>query len=142
MSKLSFVIFCIENYADSIGVSSDKVYKLFRNEGLIDLLRSDYDDLHGMGMEYMVNFCKEYLGEKSLENLNLMVHGTVRATILPEIIKMICKKFDWDEEKALDKFYTSATGENFSDDETGFYGQSALYIYSQFCEEFCGQNYL
>ncbi len=69
-----------------------------------------------------------------------MAHGTIRATILPEVIKMICDKFNWNEETALDKFYTSATGENFSDDETGFYGQSALYIYSQFCDEFltCG----
>ncbi len=66
MSKISFEIFCIEYYADKTGLSSDKVYKLFKNEGLLDLLRSDYDDLHGMGMEYMFNFCKDYLGVESI----------------------------------------------------------------------------
>ena len=65
----------------------------------------------------------------------MMSHGTVRAAILPDVIRMICEKFQMNEERALDAFYTSATGANFSDDETGFYGQSALYIFGQFCEE-------
>ena len=36
---------------------------------------------------------------------------------------------------ALDLFYTSATGASFADDQTGLYGQSALYIFSLFVEE-------
>ena len=63
MSRLSFEIFCIEYYADKTGKPSDEVYRLFKKEGLLDLLRSDYEDLHGMGMEYMVEFCQSYLGE-------------------------------------------------------------------------------
>lgn len=61
MSKLSFLGFCIENYADYIKRPSNEVYGLFAREGLLDLLCEDYDDLHGMGMEYMVQFCDEYL---------------------------------------------------------------------------------
>lgn len=64
MSKLSFEIFCIEHYADEINEDSYKVYELFKKEGLLELLRSDYEDLHGMGMEYMIHFCRDYLGEK------------------------------------------------------------------------------
>lgn len=64
MSKLSFEIFCIEKYADETKIGSSKVYELFKREGLLELLRSDYEDLHGMGMEYMVEFCKDYLGVK------------------------------------------------------------------------------
>ncbi|MCM1538016.1 MAG: DUF3791 domain-containing protein [bacterium] len=63
MSKLSFEIFCVEHYADHINQESCKGYEQFKREGLLDLLRSDYEDLHGMGMEYMVQFCGEYLGE-------------------------------------------------------------------------------
>ena len=37
--------------------------------------------------------------------------------------------------EALDLFYTSATGASFADDETGLYGQSALYIFGLFVEE-------
>lgn len=65
-----------------------------------------------------------------------MSHATIRATILPEIIKLISSKFNLSEENALDKFYSSATGTSFADDETGLYGQSALFIFGLFAEEY------
>ena len=49
---------------------------------------------------------------------------------------MISKEFNISEKEALDRFYTSATGANFADDETGLYGQSALYIFGLYCEEY------
>ena len=61
VSTLSFIAFCIENYADHVKKPSDEVYRLFKREGLLQLLRDDYADLHGMGAEYMVHFCDEYL---------------------------------------------------------------------------------
>jgi hypothetical protein len=39
------------------------------------------------------------------------------------------------EDKALDMFYTSATAASLADNETGLYGQSALYLFSLFNEE-------
>lgn len=64
-----------------------------------------------------------------------MDHNTTRATILPAIISLIMERFGYDERKALDSFYRSATGANFADDETGLYGQSALFVFSLFCNE-------
>lgn len=64
-----------------------------------------------------------------------MSHATVRATILPEIIRLICAEQKVSEREALDLFYGSATGASFADDDTGLYGQSALYIYGLFTEE-------
>ena len=64
MSKLSFKTFCIEYYAAHIGESGEKVYDLFKREKLLDLLESDYEDLHGMGMEYLMGFFDDYLGGK------------------------------------------------------------------------------
>ncbi len=64
-----------------------------------------------------------------------MNHATTRATIVPEIVRLISEKHNISETEALDKFYTSATGASFADDETGLYGQSALYIFGLFCEE-------
>ena len=61
MSKLSFLSFCIENYADHVHRPSNEVFDQFKREGLLALLREDYDDLHRMSMEYMVQFCDEYL---------------------------------------------------------------------------------
>lgn len=64
-----------------------------------------------------------------------MSHATVRATILPTIIKYICDAENVDEWQALDMFYASATGASFADDETGLYGQSPLFVYGLFVEE-------
>ena len=47
MSKLSFKGFCIEYYSNHIGKPSDKVYKLFQKEGLLDLLDSVDEYLGG-----------------------------------------------------------------------------------------------
>ena len=61
MSKLSFKAFCIEYYAEHIHKPSNEVYALFQKTGLLSLLDTDYEDLHGMSMEYLMQFCDEYL---------------------------------------------------------------------------------
>jgi hypothetical protein len=45
------------------------------------------------------------------------------------------EKYLVNEDEALDMFYRSATGASLADDETGLYGQSALYIFSLFNDE-------
>jgi len=67
-----------------------------------------------------------------------MSHYLIRATIIPEIVKMIMSNYHVDEVEALHIVYTSKTGELLSDDETGLYGQSPLYIYSLIEEELLG----
>ena len=70
-----------------------------------------------------------------------MAHATIRATNIPEIVKMICKNMNLSEKEALDRFYCSATGKCYADDETGLYGQSALYVYGLFEEEVTQKKY-
>lgn len=62
MSRISFISFCVEYYAKHINKSSNEVYALFKQEKVLDLLENDYDDLHGMGMEYIIQLIDEYLG--------------------------------------------------------------------------------
>lgn len=64
-----------------------------------------------------------------------MAHATVRATILPEIVRMISDTYQISEKEAMEHFYTSAIGASFADDETGLYGQSPLYIFQLYKEE-------
>lgn len=65
MSRLSFKVFCIEHYAHHIGKPGNEIYALFAEEKLLDLLESDYEDLHGMGLEALMQLCDEYLkGER------------------------------------------------------------------------------
>ena len=53
MSTLSFKAFCIEYYAAHIGRPSNEVYALFEQTGLLNLREEDYEDLHGMSMEWL-----------------------------------------------------------------------------------------
>lgn len=64
-----------------------------------------------------------------------MSHATARATNIPEIVRLICQKYKLSEDEALKRFYASATGASYSDDSTGLYGQSALYVFGLFSEE-------
>jgi len=65
-------------------------------------------------------------------------HNLVRATVIPEIVKILCHYYDISEDEALKRFYESTTGANFADDETGLYGQSALHIAGLFIMEHDG----
>lgn len=64
-----------------------------------------------------------------------MNHYITRATNLPVIVRLISEKLNCSELEALDRFYRSAVGKCFADDETGLYGQSALNVYGLFLEE-------
>ncbi|MCI8806254.1 MAG: DUF3791 domain-containing protein [Clostridiales bacterium] len=62
MSKLSFNTFCIEYYSHHINKPSNEVYSIFKTSGLLDLINEDYEDLHGMSMEYLMCFFDDYFG--------------------------------------------------------------------------------
>ena len=64
-----------------------------------------------------------------------MAHGTIRAATLPAIIELITDKYEINDDEAMKMFYESHIGACFSDDESGLYGQSALYVFSLFQEE-------
>lgn len=64
MSKSTFIPYCIEQYAEHVNQPGYKIYNIFKQEKLLDLLRDDYEDLHGMGIEYLINMFDEYLGAK------------------------------------------------------------------------------
>jgi hypothetical protein len=67
-----------------------------------------------------------------------MAHGTIRAATLRKIIPLIIGRLNCNENHALKAFYESHIGECYADDETGLYGQSALYVASLFFEEING----
>ena len=63
-------------------------------------------------------------------------HHLIRATIIPEVAKLIAERFGISEEEALDRFYKSATAQNLADEENGLYGQSVLFIFGQYLQEY------
>ena len=64
-----------------------------------------------------------------------MSHGTIRAATLPEIIKHITNEYNVDDDDALKMFYESHIGACYAKDDSGLYGQSALFVFSLFNEE-------
>lgn len=64
MSELSFKAYCIENYAEYKNMSSSAVFDLFLKSHLLNHLKTDYEDLHGMGKEYLMQYFDQWLGEK------------------------------------------------------------------------------
>ena len=50
------------------------------------------------------------------------------------------ERFACGENDALKMFYESHTGTCYADNSTGLYGQSAVYIFSMFCDEMSVDN--
>ena len=64
-----------------------------------------------------------------------MAHTLVKAVIASHVIELIAEKYKLSIEGATDLFYMSDTIKLLSDDETGLYGESFLYVFSLFVEE-------
>lgn len=67
MSQLSFQTFCIEFFANYIGTTGFEVYAKFEDFGLLKELDDDYEYLHGMGMESLMQMFDEYLGKVAVK---------------------------------------------------------------------------
>lgn len=67
MSKLSFKAFCIENYAEYKSIPSSTVFKMFQESRLLTHLSEDYEDLHGMGKEYLMDYFDRWFGKEEKE---------------------------------------------------------------------------
>ncbi|MBQ9205126.1 MAG: DUF3791 domain-containing protein [Treponema sp.] len=65
MSELSFKTYCIENYAEYKNDSSSKIFNQFEKSRLLRHLETDYEDLHGMGKEFLMNYFDKWLGENN-----------------------------------------------------------------------------
>ena len=65
MSELSFKAYCIENYAEYKNLSSSAVFEKFMKSKLLNHLKTDYEDLHGMGKEFLMQYFDRWFGEES-----------------------------------------------------------------------------
>ena len=61
-----FIVMCVEQYASSINQSSGSTYTRLDEAGIINELRDDYEDMHGMST-YSIN---EYINKR-------LIGGTV-----------------------------------------------------------------
>lgn len=57
-----FIVMCVEQYASSINQDSGITYKILKETGIINELKDDFEDMHGMST-YSLN---EYIGKRLL----------------------------------------------------------------------------
>lgn len=60
-----FIIMCIEQYAKSTKQSSDVAYKKMNENGVIDELTNDYEDLHGMSTMYLNDYIDALISRRA-----------------------------------------------------------------------------
>lgn len=59
-----------------------------------------------------------------------MEHVLAKTILISQTIELIAKKYKLSIEEARKRFYESDVVEMLDDDETGLYGESALYLLS------------
>lgn len=59
-----------------------------------------------------------------------MEHVLSKTILISQTIELIAKKYKLSIEEARDRFYNSKVIKMLDDDETGLYGESALYLLS------------
>ena len=64
-----------------------------------------------------------------------MEHILSKTILISQTIELIAKKYKLSIEEARNRFYSSKVIEMLDDDETGLYGESALYLLSLFDEQ-------
>jgi len=66
--ELEFVVFCIENVADHLGLKGEEIYKLLteKSDILDNYIIPCFDTLHTQGKEYIVNDIIDVIHEKGL----------------------------------------------------------------------------
>lgn len=67
MSRTSFKVFCVEFYAKHVGRTGPEVYAEFERSGLLKEIDEGYEDLHGMGMEALMQLFDEYTGRDAAQ---------------------------------------------------------------------------
>lgn len=58
-----FLVMTIEQYAESINSPSSDVYARMKKNNLINLIKDDYEDLHGMSTVYLNDYVGALLGD-------------------------------------------------------------------------------
>ncbi len=136
MSKTSFKVYCIENYSNHERIPSTEVFRLFESSGILEQLDTDYEDLHEMGKEWLMNYFDEWMYNQELESKNMFSsHHLVKIAILPMVIELLAKEHEISEDQALKVLYTSHIGSALDDDSLGLYGQGPIYLQSLIDEE-------
>lgn len=123
---------CVEQYAYSVDQGSTFIYNKLSEAGIINELMDDYEDMHGMSTYSLNEYIAKRLDETIKNGDQMKGHTSSKIILISQTIELIAKKYKLSIEEARDRFYKSNVIEMLDDDETGLYGESALYLLSLF----------
>jgi hypothetical protein len=63
-----FLVFCLEEYKASVGLSGRDVYELFEKSGVLGYLQDGFDQLHTLGSAALVEDIRDYLHRRESPN--------------------------------------------------------------------------
>ena len=125
-----FIIMCIEQYAASVNQGSGVIYNKLNKAGVINELKNDYEDMHEMSTYSLNEYISKRLKTEMQEIKKESKHVLSKTILISQTVELIAKKYKLTIEEARNKFYESKVIEMLDDDETGLYGESALYLLS------------
>ena len=64
-NKISFTVFCLENYKNYRSLSGKQAQELFAQYGVFDYIREFFDVLHTTGVQYLMNDIDIYLRSRN-----------------------------------------------------------------------------
>ena len=126
---------CIEQYAYRINQDSKTTYQTLDKAGIINELKDDYEDMHSMSTTYI----NDYIHHRLDKHTNVIAaplnrHVDAKTILITQTIELIAKKYKLTIVEARKRFYESRVIKLLDDDETGLYGESALYLLSLYDE--------
>lgn len=60
-----FYTYCLENYANSKGISGIKAWVLFNETGAVDYVLDNYDLLHTQGVDYILDDIQRFINRRN-----------------------------------------------------------------------------
>lgn len=133
-----FFIMLIGQFSKTFGLSFVDTYLLFSEKEMFLMIQDDYEDLHGMSFEWLVDFCQGVLKQNGIEikhKEEQIQHTLAKSIIITRVIEMIASNQHIRIDEARTLFFKSKTIKLLEVDETGLYVDSPLYVYSLFEEE-------
>ena len=131
---------CVEQDASSINEGSGATYKKLKEYGILDELKDDYEDIHGMSTYSINKYINKRLGLNDNNQASRKNHTTTNMILIGQTVELIAKEYKLSIEEARNRFYESDVINLLDDEETGLYSESALYLLSLFEERYASKN--
>ena len=135
MNQFELLVNCVENYSHVKNVSSDKVARSFYEKGIFQLLLEGYEVYCDMDEGFFIGMIDGYVENTTDAEQNDYNKHRERQSVLPKVLKEISKQYHMTKIETIRAFYASKTGQNFAQDDKGYYNKTAEELFDCYKKE-------